>query len=130
MDVRFLSIEQVFALHDRALERYKGMPGVKDLGMIESNTAMPRATFGGEFLHPTIASMAGAYLFHLTQGHGFADGNKRTGIAAALTFLAHNGYEVEATEDELYDLSINVADHKVLKEDVIAFFEDRTCARE
>lgn len=44
---------------------------------------MPEATFGGEWLHPTIPAMAAAYLFHLCQNHVFLDGNKRIGANAA-----------------------------------------------
>jgi prophage maintenance system killer protein len=31
--------------------------------------------------------MAGAYLFHVSQAHGFIDGNKRAALAAALAFV-------------------------------------------
>jgi death-on-curing protein len=39
--------------------------------------------------------MAAAYLFHISQNQPFNDGNKRTGLAAALVFLDLNGVSVE-----------------------------------
>ena len=44
-----------------------------------------------------------------TRNHSFLDGNKRTGAAAALVFLDLHSIEVTATDDELYDLVIDVA---------------------
>ena len=70
---------------------------------------MPSATFGGAFLHPTLPEMAAAYLFHISQAHGFVDGNKRAALAAALAFLSINGYELDAAPDDLYGLCIAVA---------------------
>ena len=67
------------------------------------------ATFGGEFLHSTIPSMAAAYLFHICQNHPFVDGNKRTGANAAITFLLINDWEPDFSEDELVDLVLSVA---------------------
>jgi prophage maintenance system killer protein len=36
--------------------------------------------------------VAGTYLFRLVSNHGFLDGNKRVGMAAALVFLRLNGF--------------------------------------
>ena len=82
--------------------------------------------FGGEYLHQTIYEMGAAYLYGICRNHPFVDGNKRTAAAAALTFFDYNRVEIEATEDELYDLVIGVAEGRVSKEDVVAFFEQHT----
>jgi len=44
--------------------------------------------------------------------HVFRDGNKRTGIAALLTFLAANGYDVDASIEEFVEISVRLADSK------------------
>lgn len=46
----------------------------------------PRATFGGEYVHSDLFSMAAAYAFHIAESQAFVDGNKRTGLDAALVF--------------------------------------------
>jgi len=66
-------------------------------------------TFGGQFLHTTIPTTAGAYLFHICQTHPFVDGNKRTGANAAITFLPINDWMPDFSEDELIDLVLSVA---------------------
>jgi len=48
---------------------------------------MPRATFGGQFVHEDLFAMAAAYAFHIAENQAFVDGNKRTGVLAAVVFL-------------------------------------------
>jgi len=83
----FLSLEQVLALHADQIHRYGGSLGIRDLGQLQSALGMPGASFGGQFLHPTLQEMAAAYLFHLTRNHPFVDGNTRIGLAAAIGLL-------------------------------------------
>ena len=59
-DPFFLSVDDVLSLHADQLERYGGMPGVRDAGALEAAVEMPRATFGGEYLHSDLFSMAAA----------------------------------------------------------------------
>ena len=69
----------------------------------------PRASFLGEYLHGDVFEMAAAYAFHIGEAQAFLDGNKRTGIHAALSFLALNGFRVEDPESALYDAMIEIA---------------------
>jgi death-on-curing protein len=107
--VFFLTLHDVLTLHASRIARYGGRPGVRDLGLLESALAVPAATFGGRFLHGNLSEMAAAYLFHLVKDHPFIDGNKRTGLAAAIAFLGLNGAELHADPDELADLVVGVA---------------------
>lgn len=104
MDPLFLSLDEVLQIHQEQIERYGGSSGLRDPAGLESAISTPQATFGGEFLHPTIPAMAAAYLFHLCQNHAFIDGNKRVGANAAITFLLLNDWEPTFDETELVDL--------------------------
>lgn len=44
----------------------------------------------GEELYPTISDKAGFFMFSVISNHIFQDGNKRTGLGAALLFLRLN----------------------------------------
>lgn len=125
MEPVFLTLDEVLALHADQIRRYGGSDGIRDLGALESAAAVPQASFGGELLHPTLAEMAAAYLFHISQNHPFLDGNKRTALAAALAFLWLNGRRLEADEDELYELVLGVADGRVTKADAASFLRPR-----
>ena len=121
----FLTLDEVLALHADQIERYGGSSGLRDLGLLESAVAAPRATFGGALLHPTLPEMAAAYLFHLVQNHPFVDGNKRVGLAAAIAFLGLNDLWIEAEEDELVVLVVGVAEGRVGKAEVAVFLKER-----
>jgi death-on-curing protein len=108
-DPFFLSVDDVLSLHTDQLERYGGLPGVRDAGALEAAVEMPRATFGGEYLHSDLFSMAAAYAFHIAESQAFVDGNKRTGLNAALVFLLMNGWEVVDERGRLYDAMIAIA---------------------
>jgi death-on-curing protein len=86
LEPRFLTLDEVLEMHEQQIDMYGGSHGLRDAGALESAIAVPRSTFGGECLHPTIWMMAGAYLYHLVQNHAFIDGNKRIGANAAITF--------------------------------------------
>jgi death-on-curing protein len=103
------------------VERYGGGLGIRDMGLLESALAMPKATFGGEFLHGDIYEMAAAYLFHLVNNHPFLDGNKRVGAMAAYAFLDLNGIELVADPNEYAELILRVATSKATKADVAQF---------
>ncbi|MFN3308416.1 MAG: type II toxin-antitoxin system death-on-curing family toxin, partial [Anaerolineales bacterium] len=66
-------------------------------------THQPRGTAplcASNDLYPKLLSKAAALLDSLIRNHPFPDGNKRTGIAAAL-FLGQNGYRLTAFPEDL-----------------------------
>ncbi|PAW86448.1 MAG: type II toxin-antitoxin system death-on-curing family toxin [Pedosphaera sp. Tous-C6FEB] len=85
----FLNVELVLETHDYVLGFDGGMVGVGDLGLIESAVASAQNAWlygrGDNF------DIAAAYAFHLAESQAFNDGNKRTAITCALTFLDLNG---------------------------------------
>ena len=121
MKVRFLGLHEVLALHTDQIERYGGAPGVRDLALLESAVATPEASFGGSYLHATLAEMAAAYLYHLAQNHAFVDGNKRVAAAATFMFLFLNDLVLECDEDELVDLTMAVASGTATKAEAAVF---------
>ena len=114
-DPVFLGVEDVLLIHEEQLPRYGGSPGIRDRGLLESAVAMPRATAGGEFAHEDLFAMAAAYAFHIAQNQPFIDGNKRTGLLAAIVFLDLNGITVEDPAGRLYDAMIALAERRMDK---------------
>lgn len=118
MSPEFLTMEDVLVIHELQLDRYGGGDGLRDRGLLESALAQARATFGGEFVHDGLFAMAAAYLFHIVSNHPFVDGNKRTGLLAALVFLDLNGIVIERESKMLHDLTMDVAKGRADKEKV------------
>ena len=64
----------------------------------------------GQQLYPDIFHQAAAYMFHIVKNHVFTDGNKRTGLCCALTFLEWNGYTIKPLhEDKVFDFVVQIA---------------------
>jgi death-on-curing protein len=124
--VLFLTLDEALAIHAHQVARYGGALGVRDQGLLESALAMPAATFAGEYLHPSLPEQAAAYLFHLVKNHPFVDGNKRVGLACSLVFLRLNGIRVRATDDDLVDVVMAVAEGRRSKADVAVFLRERS----
>jgi death on curing protein len=118
---RFLSLAEVLEIHRDQISLYGGDPGIRDLGLLQSASGMPAAGFGARFLHDNLYEMAAAYLFHIVQNHPFVDGNKRTGAVAALVFLALNGVDIEADENDFERLVWAVAEGEADKATVAVF---------
>lgn len=121
-EIRYFAIDDVLHLHRLSIEQFGGASGVRDRGLLEAAIAMPQASFGGSELHPDIESKAAAYLFHISQAHAFVDGNKRTAMAAALTFILVNGLDYDATDDELIELGLGVAAGNITKDELVSRF--------
>ena len=121
----FLDMDRVMRTHRSLIEAYGGIDGVRDAGLLHSAIAMPQASFGGQYLHANLFEMAAAYLYHLVQNHPFLDGNKRTGAASAIVFLAMNDLEVDADENGLVTLTLSVACGTAGKPEIAEFFRSR-----
>jgi death-on-curing protein len=115
------TLDEVLALHAGSVTAFGGEPGVRDLGLLESALAMPQASFGGQDLHETLHEKAAAYLYHIVKNHPFVDGNKRAGFLVTALFLELNGERVQADEDDLYALTLGVANGERSKADVAVF---------
>ena len=58
--------------------------------------------------YPTLIEEAAALWESLSQNHPFVDGNKRTAFAATYVFLAINGLDITATDDEAQDFVLGL----------------------
>lgn len=115
MTPEFLTLDDVLELHERQCERFGGAAGLRDQRLLASAIAQPEAAFDGAYVHSDLFEMAAAYLFHIVSNHPFLDGNKRTGLLAALVFLDLNGIQIETGTPELYALTMAVANGQLDK---------------
>jgi len=122
MSWEFLVRAVVEAFHAEQLRRHGGAVGLRDENALESALARPanKATYGT----PTIHELAAAYVCGLARDHAFVDGNKRTAIVAAGTFLLLNGYGLTANDAELYTFTMGIAAGEIDEDGAAAFFRD------
>jgi death-on-curing protein len=121
-DPIFLSVEEVLGLHDDQLRLFSGSSGLRDRRALESAVAVPASTFDGAYLHQDLFHMAAAYAFHIAENQPFVDGNKRTGLNAALVFLDLNGWVVTDPEMRLYDAMLALSARQLDKNGLASLF--------
>ena len=107
-----ISIELAEKFHARSIEEFGGAKGLRERGDLEAALARPYQTFGGEDLYPTPAAKAAAIMESIIIRHPWHDGNKRTGLGLALFLLLRAGIRLQASQEELYELTIRVAEGK------------------
>ena len=117
--VRFLSVDDVLAIHDDTIVNEGGSAGLRDPGLLDSAVLMPQQQFGGSFLHEDVAAMAAAYLFHIASNHPFIDGNKRAAAMSALVFLDVKRVENLPPPEGMTDVTLRVASGRMGKAELI-----------
>lgn len=102
----------VDAIHKRQIAEHGGEPGIRDENLLESALARPRNLFAYRD-GADLATLAAAYAFGVARNHAFHDGNKRTAMVVALTFLKLNGVDLVASPEERYEKFEGVASGRV-----------------
>jgi len=120
----FLDLDHILRLHQSLIKHYGGTDGIRDVGLLQSAIAMPQVAYDGEYMHSDIFEMAAAYLYHIVQNHPFLDGNKRTGAASAIVFLAINNIQIANDEDGLVELALSVTIGQAAKSEIAEFFRN------
>ena len=67
--MRWLQLAEVLELHRRLIAQSGGMPGLRDLGLLEASLALPRQTFSGVDLYTGIIAKSAALGYSLIQNH-------------------------------------------------------------
>ena len=119
--MRFLTLTEVLALHQRIISRTGGAPGLRDLGALLGALGQASATFEGRDLYPDLHDKAAALCFSLVSNHPFVDGNKRVGHAVMEVFLVMNGFELEADIDQQESLILRLASGDLSREELVAW---------
>jgi death-on-curing protein len=120
---KYISLDEVIAIHDNMISLYGGSHGIRDLGLVESAISRPKATFGGSDLYPDIFAKAAALFHSLMFNHAFVDGNKRTTISTTARFLNLNEYELDVSEREFVDFPLRVENNNLSLEEIAKWLE-------
>jgi hypothetical protein len=80
--MKYLNVKQVLRIHARMIEKSGGDARVRDLGMLDSAVAQPRARFGGKDLYPELVADLVAY-----QGSGTSYPGPTVGPLQDATFV-------------------------------------------
>lgn len=126
----FLDLDDILQIQADTIAKEGGATGVRDIALIDSAVAAPRASFDGQFLHPDLAAMTAALMFALIGNHGFVDGNKRVGTLAALVFREVNGVETFPPAQDLEDVALSVARGEMSRDSLADWWRNWDVERE
>jgi death-on-curing protein len=107
--VRYLEAADITAMHDQIVMATGGSLGIREPELLESITAKPQASFGGQDLYSTVFAKAAALYEALCNYHVYVDGNKRTSAITMYRFLVINGYDLTASNEELVAFTLEMA---------------------
>jgi len=121
--MRYLEATEITAIHDQIVEATGGSLGVREAELLGSIVAKPQASFAGQELYPTLFAKAATLYEALCNYHVYIDGNKRTAAIAMYRFLAINGYDLTATNQELETYTLGMANSHPDLADVATWVE-------
>lgn len=150
MKTNYLQFEDVVLINEMSIEQHGGNFVPPHNFLHEESLRYVLESVGaemfGEPLYPSISDKAAVYMFNIISNHVFQDGNKRTGLEAALLFLKINGWRLidndivnfmategdywpNITPDELYKFTMAVASGQYDLEGMRAWFATHARAR-
>ena len=113
--IRFLTVQQVKAIHQQQILTFGGSSGILDEGKLES--AVFRAQNLSNYNRDaTIYDLAAAIGWGIANNHAFVDGNKRTAFVVMAVFLEINGMMVTASEVDVVNIMLAVASNQISQE--------------
>jgi death-on-curing protein len=119
---RWIKENSVLAIHDAQLAEHGGMPGVREMSLLLSALARPQNLASYSSSEPDLADLAAAYAIGITRDHAFVDGNKRTGLVVALSFIQKNGHMVQPNQRDAVNTMLAVADGKLSEAELAQWF--------
>ncbi len=124
--MKYLTASEVVVIHARLIQRTGGSKGIRDTSLLESAVARPQATFDKNDLYPSLWEKAAALMESLISNHAFVDGNKRVGVVAVGLFLECNGYTLIASNKEVYEFTMKIAQGKADLEEIAQWLKNMT----
>lgn len=121
-ELKWLTYDQVIAVHSRQLRRFGGAPGLRDEGLLRS--ALERPANKWHYEEPDLPTLAAAYAFGLAKNHAFVDGNKRIAFMALVVFLRRNGIRFAPDQAVSTRMVLSLAAGEVSEESLTRWIRD------
>ena len=120
MPILFPRKHEVLEIHAQLIEASGGIHGLRDEAILES--ALLAAENRAHYEVAGLITCAATYAYPLAQAHAFIDGNKRIAAAVSEVFLEVNGARLNATNEEVVTLFLDIAASRLSRTDVEEFF--------
>lgn len=104
--MNYLKEKHVLAIHKKIQKQYSIDSTILLPGNLQSAIESPQRNLFGYPIFPSIYEKAAVLMHELIKLHPFLDGNKRTGLLAAILFLDRNGRLFRRNTDEEVETSL------------------------
>ncbi len=105
----WLDVRDICAIHGEILAESGGSSGILNKGSLDSTLNKPKNLYFYSNKQASLYELAAAYGYGLVKNHCFVDGNKRIALIAVYTFLAVNGIELIASEEDAANFFLYLA---------------------
>ncbi len=113
----------VYRTHQSLIDEFGGAQGIRDLDGLKSALERPLQTFDNTELYPTVLEKVAAVLESILINHPFVDGNKRTAYAIGRIVLLQNRWDINATEEEKYQLIVGIAAGDIKFDEILSWLK-------
>jgi len=111
----YLSLEDLIAL-----TRDLDVGPVRDLGLLDAAAHRPQTELYGQQAYPDLDTKAAVLLDSIVRNHALVDGNKRLGWLATVVFYGINDVDLDAPDDDAYELVMALARSESTVEELAA----------
>lgn len=129
-EFKWLLEESVYAIHKRQIAEHGGSDGLRDEGLLLSALARPQNLLAYSEENPEISQLAAALAYGIAKNHPFIDGNKRTALVVARTFLLLNGFNLNASQEEKYLTFLKLAEGNLSEEELAEWISNKLSQNE
>jgi death on curing protein len=119
---KWLTYDQVIAIHSRQLRRFGGAIGLRDDGLLRS--AIERPVNKWHYEQAEFPELAAAYAFGLAKNHAFVDGNKRIAFMSMMIFLRKNDVRFAPEQAHATKMILSLAAGDVSEESLARWIRD------
>jgi death-on-curing protein len=119
---KWVTYDQIVAIHSRQLRRFGGAPGLRDDGMLRS--APERPINKRQYEQSDLAALAAAYAFGLAKNHAFVDGNKRAAFMTMVVFLRKNDVRFAPDQAHATAMMISLAAGEISEQSLARWTRD------
>ena len=117
--MRYLTVGEVAQIN----ADLTGADLLRDAGLLASAVGRPAQSVFGEDAYPDLYTKTAALFESLACNHAFVDGNKRTAVVAAIHMLNWNGFDFIASDTDVVNVAVSVAEHQLDLPKLAEFFE-------
>jgi death-on-curing protein len=115
--VKFLTRDEVIAIHAELIHEFGGPAGIRDPGLLESALFRPRTGY-----YRDLVEMAAALFESLLMNPPFVDGSKRVAFFAVDVFLRINGHKVKVGANAAHRRLITMLEEHTANKDNLEKF--------